>query len=162
MALLKPEVLDSALEFHRSFSFLYMLPVNRASVKVKSKRRDVPKGQLGLKCFPVWRRQIEAPWHCKGFSDEVKAHRRLFLISNTRIHVLIQLGLWGIAPGLHLWLVLKHIPNQVYKLWTCFTIVLLYLDICIYTKRLRWALWANTLIKLWVSNFAFHSHLWFS
>lgn len=126
MALFKPEVLDSALEFCRSLSFPTVLPVNRASVRSHSKCRDVPKGKFGLKCFPVWGRQIEAAWQCKDFSDEVKAHRTWWFWSLILESRYSQLCLWGITPGLHLWLVLKHIPNEVYKLWTCFTTVLLW------------------------------------
>lgn len=76
MALLKPEVLDSALEFHGSLSFPNVFPVNRASVQSYSICRDVPKCKFGFNAFLPWEGKIEAVWKCKGSSDEVKAHRR--------------------------------------------------------------------------------------
>lgn len=161
MALLKPEVLDSALEFHGSLSFPNVFPVNRASVQSYSICRDVPKCKFGFKHFPALGRQNRSSVEMQGLLWwSQSTQETVILICNTRIHVFLQLCLWGITPGLHLWLVLKHILNHVYKLWTPFTTLFWYLST--HTKRLRWALWANALIELWDADFAFPPPLWFS
>jgi len=95
VALLKPGFLDPARKFHRSLAFPDVVQATRAAVQQShSEGKDVPTGKFGLKCFPDWGRQIEEAWECKGFSDEVEAHRKhLIFISNTRINGFIQLYL---------------------------------------------------------------------